>query len=79
MWEKNKGTIKCDKRIVKYDIRTAQYEDEIIKCDVLITWYNKLPISGYCTKKKCTAKLLIFKIVISIYIMDCDVIYLFVW
>ena len=31
MWEKSKGTIKCEKRIVTYDVRTAQYEDEIVK------------------------------------------------
>ena len=61
MWEKikeplnvikNKGTTKCDKRTIKCDVGTTQYEDETINCDVLITWYNKLPTSGYCTKKK---------------------------
>ena len=30
---KNKGIIKCDKRTVTYDVRTAQCEDEIIKCE----------------------------------------------
>ena len=61
MWEKNKETIKCDKRIVTCNIGTAQCEDETIKCDVLITWYSQLPTSGYCTqKKKCTVELLIF-------------------
>ena len=35
MWEKkNKGTTECDKIIVIYDVRTAQYEDETVK-------YNK--------------------------------------
>ena len=49
---KNKGTTKCDKKSIICDIRTTQYKDVIIKCDVLITWYNKFPISGYCAKKK---------------------------
>ena len=30
---KNKGTIKCDKRIVICDVGTAQYENETIKCE----------------------------------------------
>ena len=32
---KNKGTIKCDKRIVICDVGTgtAQYEDETVKCE----------------------------------------------
>ena len=33
MWEKKKGTTKCDKRTVKYNVGTAQYEDETIKCE----------------------------------------------
>ena len=35
MWEKknNKGTTECDKRIVTYDVGTAQYKDEIVKCE----------------------------------------------
>ena len=33
MREKNKGTIKCDKRIVICDVGTAQYEDETSKCE----------------------------------------------
>ena len=33
MWEKSKGTIKCEKRIVTYDVRTAQCEDGIVKCE----------------------------------------------
>ena len=37
MWEKNKRFVKYDKRIVTCNIRTAQYEDETIKCDVLVT------------------------------------------
>ena len=30
---KNKGTIKCDKRIVICNVGTAQYEDETVKCE----------------------------------------------
>ena len=30
---KKKGTTKCDKRIVKCDVGTAQYEDETVKCE----------------------------------------------
>ena len=34
MWrKKSKGTIKCEKRTVIYDVGTAQYEDEIVKCE----------------------------------------------
>ena len=33
MWEKSKGTIKCEKRTVTCDIGTAQYEDETVKCE----------------------------------------------
>ena len=33
MWEKSKGTIKCEKRIVTYDVRTAQCKDGIVKCE----------------------------------------------
>ena len=45
---KNKGTTKCDKKTVTCDVGTAQYEDGTIKCNVLITWYSMLLISGYC-------------------------------
>ena len=31
MWEKGKGTIKCDKRIVTCDVGIAQCENEIDK------------------------------------------------
>ena len=33
MWEKNKGTTKCDKSIVTCDVNTTQYEDDTIKCE----------------------------------------------
>ena len=33
MKKKNKETTKCEKRIVKYDVRTAQCEDETVKCE----------------------------------------------
>ena len=33
MWEKNKGTTKCEKRTVTCDVGTTQYEDRIIKCE----------------------------------------------
>ena len=32
MWEKSKGTTKCEKRTVICDVGTAQCEDEIVKC-----------------------------------------------
>ena len=31
MWETNKGTTECDKRTVKFDIRTAQCDNGTIK------------------------------------------------
>ena len=31
--EKKKGTAKCDKRTVTYDVGTAQCEDETVKCE----------------------------------------------
>ena len=33
MCEKSKGTTKCEKRTITYDIGTAQYEDRIVKCE----------------------------------------------
>ena len=45
--EKSKGTTKCEKRIVTCDVGTAQCEDEIVKCEKKITWYSRLPTSGY--------------------------------
>ena len=50
--KKNKGTTKCGKKTVTYDIEIAQCEDETIKCDVLVTWYSRLSTSGYCTPQK---------------------------
>ena len=50
--KKNEGTTKCEKRTVICDIRTTQYEDETIKCDVLIIWYSRLSTSGYRTPQK---------------------------
>ena len=41
---KNKKIIKCDKKIVTCDVRTAQREDETIKCDVLITQYSRFDV-----------------------------------
>ena len=32
MWEKSKGTTKCEKKTVTCDAGTAQYEDETVKC-----------------------------------------------
>ena len=49
---KKKGTTKCNKKIVTYDVGIVQYEDELVKCEDLVTWYSRLPISGYYTKKK---------------------------
>ena len=34
MWEKKKkGTTECDKRIITCNDGTAQYDDEIVKCE----------------------------------------------
>ena len=49
MRKKNKRTIK---KIVTCDIKTVQCNDRIVKCDVLVTWYNMLPTSEYRTQKK---------------------------
>ena len=49
MKKKSKGTTKCEKRTVTCDIGTAQCEDETVKCDKKVTWYNRLPTSGYRT------------------------------
>ena len=31
--KKSKGTTKCEKKIVTYDVGTAQYENETVKCE----------------------------------------------
>ena len=31
--KKSKGTTKCEKKIVTYDVGTAQYENEAVKCE----------------------------------------------
>ena len=49
---KNKRTTKCDKSIVTCDVNTILCEEGTIKCDVLVTWYSRLPISGYHTPQK---------------------------
>ena len=49
---KYKWTIKCDKSTITSDVSTTQREDGTIKCDVLVTWYNRLPTSGYHTRKQ---------------------------
>ena len=33
MWEKSKGTTKCEKKTVTCDVETAQYEDGTVKCE----------------------------------------------
>ena len=33
MCEKSKGTTKCEKRTITYDVGTAQYENRIVKCE----------------------------------------------
>ena len=48
---KNKGTTECDKVTVTCDVGTVQCEDDIVKYDILVTWYSRLPISGYNTHK----------------------------
>ena len=70
MWEKNKGTIECDKSIIICDVSTTQCEDGTIKCDILVTWYSRLFTSGYCTPKKKEGYYRIalnFKVKISLY------------
>ena len=49
MWERSKGTIKCEKRTVICDIGTAQCEDRTVKCEKKVIWYNRLSTSGYRT------------------------------
>ena len=49
---KNKGTAKCDKSTVTCDVSITQCEDDTIKYDILVTWYSRLPTSGYCTPQK---------------------------
>ena len=48
----NKGTTKCNKITIKCDVGTAQYENETIKCEDLVTWYSRSPTNGYHTPKK---------------------------
>ena len=52
---KNKGIIKCNKRTVTYDARTAQCEDEIIKCkkNKGITECNKSTVTCDITITQC--------------------------
>ena len=47
---KSKGATECDKRTVTCEVRAVQCEDETVKCEKNVTWYNKLPISGYRTR-----------------------------
>ena len=49
MWEKSKGTTKCEKRTITYDVETTQCEGGTIKCEKKVTWCSKLPSSGYRT------------------------------
>ena len=51
MWEKGKGTIKCDKRIVTCDAETTQCGDGTVKCEDLVIWSNKFLTSEYYTQK----------------------------
>ena len=37
MWEKIRVTTKCDKKKFTCDIRTVQYEDEIVTCEKKVT------------------------------------------
>ena len=48
MWEKSKGTTKCEKRTITFDVGTAQCEDEIVKCDKKskeTTKYEKITVT----------------------------------
>ena len=49
MWEKSKGTAKCEKRTVTCDVGTAQCENRTVKYEKKVTWYSRLPTSGYRT------------------------------
>ena len=44
MWEKNNGTTKCDKSTIRYDVGTAQYDDETVKRE------KKIRVSSNVTK-----------------------------
>ena len=33
MWEKSKGTTKCEKKTVTCDVETAQFGDGTVKCE----------------------------------------------
>ena len=48
MWEKSKGTTKCEKITVTCDVGTAQYEDRTIKCEKKSKWTIK------CEKRTVT-------------------------
>ena len=49
VWEKSKETTQYEKRTVTCDIGTAQCEDGTVKCEKKVTWYSRLPTSGYRT------------------------------
>ena len=49
MWEKSKGTTKCEKRTVTCDVGTAQCEDKTVEYEKKVTWYSRLSTSGYRT------------------------------
>ena len=57
MWEKSKGTTKCEKRIVTCDIRTAQCADRIVKC-------NKRTVT--CDKNRADAMLVLLNITMEL-------------
>ena len=46
---KSKGTTKCEKKTITYDVGTAQYKDRTVKCEKKVTWCSRLPTSGYRT------------------------------
>ena len=48
MWEKSRGTTKCDKRTVTCDVGLAQYEDETVKCE------KKIKGTTECDKRTIT-------------------------
>ena len=47
--KKSKGTAQCEKRTVTCDVGTEQCENGTVKCEKKVTWYSRLPISGYRT------------------------------
>ena len=60
MWEKSKGTTKCEKRTITCDVGITQYEDGTVKCEKKnkgTTQCNKRTIT--CDKNRVYAMLVL--------------------